>query len=200
MRGSSNRRPRAALSLGAWGIAWLLAVPTMASAGTVGVPTAKLTNTNFGRACGGESCTFVNDQLSVGRARAPVTGTITRWRANVGEVGTGTGPVEVRLQVLRRTANEPGVVADEYAAIRESGPSLTTTEGVNKFAASLKIHKGDLIGLAAFGEQVEVYGRDGVEGNRELIFAPPFIPGDAAVAPDTVIEQERIAFNASIKE
>ena len=178
---------------------FLLVFPTMAGAGTVGVPTAKLSNTNFGRACPSASCTYLNDQLSVGRVRAPATGTITHWRANVGEVGVGTGPVEVRLQILRRTANEPGVVADEYAAIRESEPSLTTTEGINKFNASLKIRKGDFIGLAALGDEVEVYGREAVDGNRELIFEPPFIPGDAAMAPNTVIEQERIAFNASIK-
>lgn len=200
MRGTSCRAPWAALSLGAFGIASLLAFPSMAGAGTVGVPTGKLDSTNFGRVCGGASCTFVNDRLSAGRVRAPETGTITRWRANVGEMGLGTGPVEVRLQVLRLTANEPGVAADEYVAIRESASSFTTTEGINQFDASLKIRKGDLIGLAALGDEVEVYGRDGVEGNRELIFAPPFIPGDAAQMPDTVIQQERIAFNATIKD
>lgn len=200
MRGSNCRLSRAALGLGAFGVALLLALPMIARAATVGVPTRKLDDTNYGRACPGSSCTYVNDRLSVGRVRAPVTGTITRWRAGVGEVGVGTGPVEVRLQVLRRTVNEPGVVADEYVAIRESGSSLTTTEGINEFDASLKIRKGDLIGLAALGSDVEVYGLDNAAGNRDLIFAPPFIPGDAAQTPNTVLEQERVAFNASVKD
>ena len=188
---------------GGWtlaGVAALIVLPASAGAATVGLPSGELDNTNFGRACGASSCTYVNDRLSVGNERAPVSGTITRWRANVGEVGSGTGPVDVRLQILRRTVNEPGVVADEFKAIRESPQAATTSEGINKFNASLRIRKGDYIGLAALGSNVEVYGLDAEPGNRELIFEPPFIPGDAATTPDTVIEEERIAFNATIRE
>jgi hypothetical protein len=196
-------RHRRLATWSAWtlaGVAALIALPATAGAATVGLPSAQLDNTNFGRVCGAPSCTFVNDRLSVGKERAPVSGTITRWRANVAEVGVGTGSVDVRLQILRRTVNEPGVVADEFKAIRETPQAATTSEGVNKFNASLRIRKGDYIGLAALGDDVEVFGLDGAQGNRELIFEPPFIPGDGATTPDTVINQERIAFNATIRD
>ena len=191
---------RAALSVGALGVASLFAFPASAGAATVGVPTGQLDNTNYGRVCPGSSCTYVNDRLAVGRTRASVSGTITRWRANVGEVGAGTGPVDVRLQVVRRTVNEPGAVADEFKAIRESATSPTETEGLNQFDASLKIRKGDYIGLVALGSDVEVYGLDNAGGNRDLIFDPPLIPGDAAQTTNEVLEQDRVAFNATIKE
>jgi hypothetical protein len=177
-----------------------LAVASPAGAATVGVPTGQLDETDFGRACGGSTCTYVNDRLSVGRTKAPASGTITRWRANIGEVGVGTGPVEVRLQVVRRTVNEAGVAADEFKAIRETASAFSEDEGVNTFQASLKIRKGDYIGLYALDTDVEVYGAEEEPGNRALIFDPPFVPGDPAQTPSDFLEQERIAFNATIKD
>ncbi len=181
------------------GVCALAVLPAGAGAATVGPPTSELENWNFGRACGDESCTYVNDRLSVGHTRAPAGGTITRWRANVGQVGTGTGSVPVKLQVLRRTVNEPGVVADEFKALRETAESQTSVEGLNKFHASLRIRKGDFIGLAALADDVEVFGLDQEAGNRSLIFAPPFVPDDPAMAPGTVLDQTRILFNATIR-
>lgn len=177
-----------------------LALAPPAGGATVGVPTGQLDETNFGRACGGSTCTYVNDRLSVGKARASVSGKITKWRANIGEVGGGTGPVEVRLQVLRRTVDEAGTAADEFKAIRETASAFSGAEGVNTFQASLKIRKGDFIGLAALESDVEVYGVEEVSGNRALIFDPPFVPGDPAQTPSDFLEQERIAFNATIKD
>jgi hypothetical protein len=177
-----------------------LALTSPASGATVGVPTGQLDQTDFGRACPGSACTYVNDRLSVGKTRAAVSGKVTKWRANIGEVGGGTGPVEVRLQVLRRTVDEAGAAADEFKAIRETASAFSGAEGVNTFQASLKIRKGDFIGLDAIGSDVEVFGAEEVPGNRALIFSPPFVPGDPAQTPSDFLEQERIAFNATIKD
>ena len=177
-----------------------LAIASPAGAATVGVPTGELDETNFGRGCGGSTCTYVNDRLSVGKTRAAVSGKITKWRANIGQVGAGTGPVEVRLQVLRRTVDEAGVAADEFKAIRETASAFSETEGVNTFQASLKIRKGDFIGLYAVGTDVEVYGTEEEPGNRALLFDPPFVPGNPAQTPSDFLEEERIAFNATIKD
>ena len=177
-----------------------LAVASPAGGATVGVPTGQLDETDFGRACGGSTCTYVNDRLSVGKTRAAVSGKITKWRAAIGQVGAGTGPVEVRLQVVRRTVNEAGVAADEFEAVRETASAFSEDEGVNTFQASLRIRKGDYIGLYALDTDVEVYGAEEEPGNRALIFDPPFVPGNPAQTPSDFLEEERIAFNATIKD
>jgi hypothetical protein len=194
-----NRGAGAASAFGAIAVAALMMLAAHAGAATVGVSTSQIDNRNFGRSCG-QNCTYVNARLSAGKTRAPVTGTITRWRANVGQVGVGTGPVPVKLQVLKRTADPPGVVADEYRAVRETPEVMTSVEGLNKFNASLKIRKGHFIGLAGLADDVEVYGLDGLQGNRALIFVPPFAPGDPAITPGTVLDGERILFNATIRK
>jgi hypothetical protein len=164
----------------------------------MGPPTSTLEDFDWGRACASTTCTYANVGLAVGKARAPANGTVVRWRALLGQVGVGTGPVPVRLQVLRRTVNEPGVAADRFKAIRESA-EMQAFDGVGLFETSLPIRKGDYIGLATLSEDTEVFGREEEPGNRWLDFVPTLIPGEPATIPGANgSSAEYILLNATI--
>jgi hypothetical protein len=130
--------------------------------------------------------------VSDGKAQSPIRGTIKRWRFNA--LGTGT----VRLQVLRRTVNEPGSAADEFA-VRQT-PEMDTVLGRNAFAASLRVHKGDFIGLAVLSGGAIVRSRFGPSA-RFGVEQPAFIPGDPASPCSTINpDQSDLLFNATVKD
>lgn len=183
--------------MGAFLCALLLLVPS-ATAARIGPPTSTLDDWNFGRVCAGPSCTFTNVRLADANTRAPHGGTITRWRAHVGNLGGPAGLV--RLQVLRRTVNEPGWAADEFSVIRESAEMEASVDDVYTFDTSLRIRKGDYIGLGAASASTEVFGRDEAPGNRYLDFVPMLEPGTAASTPGTSGENAaRMLFNAKLR-
>ena len=190
------RRGAAAIALA---VSVLIALPAPGMTAVVGPPTSKLDNEDFGRVCTDNTCTYVNATLTNGKIQAPISGRITRWRAHVGTAFGNTDPAPVKLQVLRRTVDEPGTVDDQFEAIRET----TTREAepvsaVRDFRAKLRIREGDFIGLAALEDDVEVFGLDR-PGNLVAQFIPVLIPGDPALAPDPTLPDQSILFNATIK-
>jgi|SRR5215211_4485474 len=187
---------RRRLVLGATGLTCaVLVAPALAGAAVIGPPDLE-SKWDGSRACGLDPapCEFVNLRLPTGDVRSPVTGTITKWRVNIEEFsGTGEGPVQ--LQVLRRTVNEPGRPADEFRAVRESSEEDTGIN-VNTFFASLKIRKGDFIGLNLLGENTSIRQIDaGVVG----IFETPLTAGDPAAPFDDFLQERQMLFNATVK-
>jgi hypothetical protein len=194
---SMIRRGAAAIVLAA---SALIALPAPGTAAVVGLPTSKLDNTSFGRVCTSSSCTYVNAALTDGKIQAPISGRITRWRAYVGTAFGNGDPAPVKLQVLRRTVDEPGTAADQFQAIRETATrEAAPLAAVQGFRAKLRIREGDFIGLAALEDDVEVFGRQGKPDNLVAQFIPTLILGDPALIPDTTLPDQRIHFNATIK-
>jgi hypothetical protein len=133
---------------------------------------------------GTPSCTEVNVTIPTGKVRSPITGTIVRWHVNVESTyGNGQGPLQ--LQVLRRTVNEPGVGGDKFKAIRESA-EVESAFGDNTFQTSLRVKKGDFIGLAILSDLTAIREVDGdTFGDANFgVFDAPLVPGDPAAAPD----------------
>ena len=129
------------------------------------------------------SCTEMNLAVPTGTLRSPVSGTIVRWRVSISESNSGEGPLQ--LQVLRRTRNEPGVAADKFKVIRE-GPEEETFSGLNTIQSSLRIRKGDFVGLALLSDQTSIneVDTDTFGTGNFGIFDSPLVPGDPAVVPD----------------
>lgn len=164
--------------------------PAPASAAVIGTPDISGWQGTY--ACPSNPCTFSNLRVSDGTARSPIRGTIKRWRINAYRTGT------VHLQVLRRTVDEPGFAADEFEAVRQTD-KRTTVRGRNVFDASLRVRKGDFIGLAVVTGSDLVRARIGPSA-RHGVKEPAFIPGDPAspfssISPD----QSDLLFNATVK-
>lgn len=132
--------------------------------------------------------------VQAGKVRSPVTGTITKWRVNIEEFsGTGAGPLQ--LQVLRRTVDEPGRTADKFRAVRESSEENSSIN-LNTFFTSLRIRKGDFIGLNIIGASTAVREIDaGVVG----FLNTPLTPGGSAAVFDDVTAERQALFNATVK-
>ncbi len=185
-----------------------LAAPAFTGAALIGPPDIK-NNWNGSFGCLEVPCEYVNLSLPrapasdtgfafdirAGKVRSPITGTITKWRVNVEKfVGTGQGPLQ--LQVLRRTVDEPGRAADEFRAIRQSSEEDTVFD-VNTFFTSLRIRKGDFVGLNILGEDTSIRELDaGVLG----YFASPLTPGGLAAPFDDFFQDRQILLNATVKD
>jgi hypothetical protein len=172
-------------------------VPGTAGAAVIGPQDITPSDALTGYSCfGNPSCTLVNLNVPDAKVRSPVSGTITRWRVNVADNGTSQGPL--RLQVLRRTVNEPGNVDDEFKAIRQT--SKETSQGdKNVFQASLRIRKGDYIGLANLAENTSIWSVDDVGLFAE--YSAPLVPGDPAASPDLFpIGQHYLLYNATVRD
>jgi len=153
-----------------------LVLPAAAGATTLVGPT-NIEATGAAQSCD-PSCTLANVALpdTVGLARSPVTGTISRWRANIFD---GNGPI--RLQVLKRTHNEAGTSNDEFMALRQSGKKTVTTTGKQSFTANrLPIRRGQFIGVVLEGGFGTHIGVGNLTGGDFIDFEPPLAPGDAA--------------------
>lgn len=175
-----------------------LVLPASTEAATVGPSDVDLA-TGTAQSCF-DQCTFMNPILpeGVGLERSPITGKITRWRANVAD---GVGPL--RLQVLKRTHNESGTANDEFAAVRETGDSPVTGTGEHVFDADTRIRKGQFIGLAeledGFGTYIEFAE---TSGSDFIDFEPPLIPGDPARKTSGVYTgspDQYLLFNARVR-
>lgn len=171
-----------AVHLIAGGLLAALMLPGVAGAKLIGPKDLSTFDGSY--ACfGNPSCTEVNLAVPTGTARSPVSGTIVRWHVNVADVGNPAGPLQ--LQVLRRTVNEPGVAGDKFKAVRESA-EMVSFAGINTFQASLRIKKGDFIGLAILSDQTSIADveKDTFGMTNFGVFNAPLVPGDPAVAPD----------------
>jgi hypothetical protein len=194
--GRPVHRSVARLIIGAVACAALV-LPSSAGAALVGPPGIATSGWDGAYGCFGfPACTFANLRLPDGAVRSPISGTITRWRVNVEETSPNTaGPL--RLEVLRRTADKPGLAADKFKAISRSAKT-TTDAGLNVLQASLPIRKGDFIGIADLSEQTYIRN---VEGSGIFgVFAPPLAPGDPGSAPDEFPSVDAyLLFSASVR-
>lgn len=174
-----------------------LALPPSADAALVGPHDLSDSIVDGSYGCFGfPSCTFTNLSLPGAAVRSPISGTITRWRVNVEATSPNTGG-PLRLQVLRRTVNEPGVAADKFKALRQSGDAVTGP-GKNVLQASLDIRKGDFIGLADLSDQTFIRNVDG--SGLFGVFDPPLAPGGPGSTPDEFpTGGAYLLFNATVK-
>ena len=148
-----------------------------------------------------DQCTFTNAVLPdpVGLERSPITGTIKRWRVNI---QSGNGPL--RLQVLKRTHNEPGTVNDEFVAVRETGDSPVTGTGKQVFDANIRIRKGQFIGLAELEDGLGTFiGFGKVTSGADFIdFEPPLTVGDSPLTTSALYTGspgQYLLFNATVR-
>ena len=144
-------------------------------------------------------CTYSNVQLSEGKVRSPFTGEIERWRVNIGEphdAFVDDGPL--RLQVLKRTANQPGVVNDEFQAVRQTGEQSVTPGGEPQaFNSGLRIRKGQFIGVDIAAD-TEVQEKD-VSPAYLFFWCPSLTPAAPVVDPTFKQENVTLLFNATVK-
>jgi hypothetical protein len=171
-------------------------MPASASAALIGPPTVEADPFEiFGESCG-EACTFVNVKLPEGKERSPVTGTITKWRVNVDSFNVSTDHT-LRLQVVKRTRNEPGVAGDKFEAVRQSRKEEMQL-GTNTLETSLEIRKGQFIGLRYPGNSISV---GALEGGRFLDFVPPLLPTGGAAKPELNAGVDRhLLLNATVRD
>lgn len=98
--------------------------------------------------------------------------------------------------MLRRTVDKPGFAADKFSVLRQSAQT-TTAPGVNPYQSSLRIRKGDFIGIADLSDQTYIRNVDasGLFG----AFIPRLAPGDPASAPDQFpVGGAYLLFNATV--
>jgi hypothetical protein len=174
-----------------------LALPGVAGAKLIGPKDLDVLDTGYG-CFGNPSCTQVNLNLpGAAVVRSPISGRIIRWRVAIQE-GSG-GPL--KLQVLRRTVNKPGVAADKFKPIRETAEA-TTYSGINTLQASLRIKRGDFIGLAVLSNQTAINAVEGdTFGTANFgLFNASLVPGDPAVVPDQFpSEPAYLLYNARVR-
>ena len=147
-------------------------------------------------------CTYSNVQLPEGNVRSPFSGDIERWRVNVTEphdLLVNDGPL--RLQVLKRTTNEPGVVNDEFKSVRQTGEQSVTPGGDRQaFNTSLRIREGQFIGLdVATDTEVESLDVEPAEPAYLFRWCPWLTPGAPGVAPSSTFEDSYLFFNATVR-
>lgn len=112
----------------------LLGPATAVGTGSHRVRLGSTTGTPSGNVCSaGIRCTYV--PASPTRLRVPTNGTVTRFSVNAGSAG-GT----VWLRVLRPAGG------GKFTAVSTSPPE-TLNVGMNSFAVTLRVKKGDVIGL-----------------------------------------------------
>ncbi len=190
------RTNRVAVLAAGFAAACVLAiVPATAGAALIGPSDLSLFNGTFAG-----PISYVNAQLpqGVGKVKAPYRGKITRWGVSIGtphDAFTDDGPL--RLQILKRTADEPGAYNDEFKMVRQTPPQAVTPGLVQHFNANLKIRKGQFIGLFV-PEDTEVAEADDSPATM-LQYLGGFeigAPGDHA---DFVIPGLYLVFNARVK-
>lgn len=129
----TSQRPLGAAAVAA--VVGALLVPTTAG-GAVSHPVTlgSTKGTPSGNICSaGVRCTYL--PVSSTRLRVPFNGTVTRFRVNAGSAGG-----IVWLRVLRSAGG------GKFTGISTSPPKMLNV-GLNSFAVSLRVKKGDLIGL-----------------------------------------------------
>jgi hypothetical protein len=156
-----------------------------------------LSNDDGALTCPVDTCTHAFTKVPDGDAAAPFRGRIVSWRVSVStphDSFTNTGPL--RLQVLKRIVDEPGIANDEFAAVRETDELAATPGVINKFAADLKIRKGQFIGLSS-NDTTEIREADRAKSNF-LNWSDALIPGGLARAPDVADGGRFVLFNARL--
>ena len=147
--------------------------------------------------CISATCTFAFTKVPDGHAAAPFRGRIVSWKVSVStphDTFTNTGPL--RLQVLKRTVDNPGIANDKFAALRETEEFVAIPGAINTFAADLKIRKGQFIGLSS-NDTTEIRQADKPKSTF-LNWIDTLIPGDPARTPDFADAGRFALFNARL--
>jgi hypothetical protein len=138
-----------------------LTAPNAAGAVTLGSSHVAETS-NAGVFCGGfPNCAYAQTSLRAATVKAPFDGRIPAWHVNLSDPGS------VQLLVLRKPTD------GAFKAVDGSAVRTTATAGVKRFAAALKIRKGDFVGLNLLDENVGVHVLD-TPGVRSKGFLPAF--------------------------
>jgi hypothetical protein len=174
-----------------------LAFVASASAAVIGPQ--KLTNTDGASTCIDATCTIAAPKIPGEKTQAPFRGKITRWKVNIPaphDSFNNDGPL--RLQVLKRTTDEPGWGNDGFVAVRESDEETATPDSVNSFATNLRIRKGQFIGVTST-DDTEIYERS-KNDSRYLYWGGALLPADPARPPDFTDDDRFNLFNAKVKK
>ena len=142
-------------------------------------------------------CTLAFTKVPDGNAAAPFSGRIVSWKVSVAtphDSFTNTGPL--RLQVLKRTVNKPGLADDKFAAVRQTDEVVTVPGAINTFSADLKIRKGQFIGLAS-NDTTEIREAD-LAKTTLLHWLDALVPGDPAESPFSTDTGRLVLFNARL--
>ena len=145
------------LALGVVGLS-----PAAAGAVRLGSSQMDPTLTDFGGACIGDPCLFVQKRLPGLPTRAPFSGVIHKWHV------VSTGVHDFQLIVMHKKPN------GKYKNVGQSSIESVPGYGAYEFSASMPIHKGEFVGLS--GEAVA-----GIDNNTAttLHFEPTVPFGDA---------------------
>ena len=122
------------------GMTSLVALATLALAATAASAATTVGQTgNTGSGCSGSGFTFLQDTVAGPPAyEAPTGGVITSWSHDA-----GTGTLQMRLKLYRRTANP-----DQYSVVRQSEPETPQPGGLRTFPTRITVSSGDLLGLS----------------------------------------------------
>jgi hypothetical protein len=167
------------------------------SAGGAVIGAKKLTNSDGASTCISSTCTIAAPKIPGAVTQAPFSGTITRWKVSIPDPHDSfdnDGPM--RLQVLKRTANEPGLANDEYVAVRETEYETLVPGLINPFQTSLRIRKGQFIGVSSTSD-TEIFERDKA-GAHHLNWSDALIPGEPARAAGNIDHGRFNLFNARL--
>jgi hypothetical protein len=175
-----------------------VAAPAGAKKATVGPKDLSPPSTSAAT-CLSPTCTLTTGAAPGVKLKAPFGGKITRWKVRTAEPHDllfNDGPV--RLQVLKRTVNEPGFLDDEFEAVRETGDTAVEPGSVTTLNTKLKIRKGEFIGLVNV-DDTEI-SQGGESEATYLRFDTALIPGETARTPDAANPGAYWLFNAKVEK
>jgi hypothetical protein len=158
-----------------------------------------LTDAVSATGCVTATCTHATPKLPGATTRAPFTGTIVSWKVSIpAPFSTFTNDGPLRLQVLKRTANKPGIKKDKFEAVRETPEETAMPNSINLFEANLRIREGLFIGVATVSDTVV---NEGEKSDAVLMnWGEALVPGVPARAP-TIADRDRYnLFNARVKK
>jgi hypothetical protein len=162
-----------------------VAMPSAASAVTLG-STNVAKNSQGGAFCGGfETCGYVQTALPNATTKAPFDGRIRQWDVHLEDPGS------VQLLVVRKQAG------GGFRAVEASSVKTTTTAGVKRFGANLEIRKGDMVGLNLLDMDVTVEALDST-GAPLQFFKPAFQAGDLQQPFAPFFNSTEFLFNAKL--
>jgi hypothetical protein len=172
-------------------------LPAGAGAAVVG-PKDLIATGNANTCFPATDCSFANLKLpaDAGTVRSPISGRITKWRAEFEVVPSGGGPV--RLQVLRRTDNPAGLRNDRFRVLRETADAFVGSTGVNTFPADMRIREGDFIAFASNALDANL-GFNEVPGSTFGIWNGVLAPGDESSPDEFPSFPAYLLYNATVR-
>jgi hypothetical protein len=188
---SSSLRKRLLLGLS------LAAVGALSMAGTASAITlGAVAPPDLG---GCSSCDVFGTKNGVGAPKYTVpqgpTGlwTITSWSAQ----GGGSQPGQARLRVYRRTST-----SGQYMLLRQSKLETVPPHGHPSFATSMRVNKGDLLGLGTIENVPSAYGSAFTDSTVKALICDPTGPfelvGAGTSCPLGTLKPEQVNVSATL--